>query len=109
MRQRESIRSQTPEFLKSHLDAFPGVELGADVEVEVEGFAWLALVLASVKVNDIVDVGAAAVDDPVVSVERLGIAQDGVEACAGGQFLGLAHEGNETRATTADGQVSPSI
>lgn len=84
--------SQTPEFFEPHLDAFPGVELGADVEVEVEGFAWLALVLAGVEINDIVDVGAAAVDDPVMAVKGLGIAQDGVEACAGSQLLGLTHE-----------------
>jgi hypothetical protein len=108
MKDRKS-KSQTPVFFESHLDAFPGVEFGADVEVEVEGFAWLALVLAGVKVDDIVDVGAAAVDDPVVSVEGLGVAQDGVEACSGSQCLGLAHEGNETGTTASGRQVSSSM
>jgi hypothetical protein len=109
MKKREESKSQTPVFFKSHLDAFPGVELGADVEVEVEGFAWLALVLAGVKVDDIVDVSAAAVDDPVVSVKGLRVAQDGVEACSGSQCLGLAHEGNETRTATSGKQLSSSV
>jgi hypothetical protein len=87
---RKESKSQTPVLFESHLDAFPGVEFGADVEVEVEGFAWLALVLAGVKVDDIVDVGAAAIDDPVVSVEGLGV-------------------GNETRTATSEVQVSSNM
>ena len=84
--------SQSPELFNSHLDSLPAVELWAYVKVEVERPARLALILAGVEVDDIVNVGAATVDNPVVSVEGLGVAQDRVEACSRSQFLGLAHE-----------------
>ena len=86
---------QTHDVAGSHLPTLERVQLGSNVEVEVEGLAGLALVLAGVKVDDIVDLGAAAVNDPVVAVERLGVAQEVVDARSRRQGAGVTTEGYE--------------
>lgn len=90
-----------PESHHARLDSFPAVQLGTHVEVKVETLAGLALVLARVKVNDVLDLGSAAVDDPVVAVKGRLVAEEGVEASSWGQFLRVAAERDELGATAA--------
>jgi hypothetical protein len=54
----------------SQFDAFPAVQLGPDVQVEVQALAHQTLAFARVEVNHVVHVSSASVNDPVVAVER---------------------------------------
>jgi hypothetical protein len=65
-----------PEVLRAHADALPAVERRADVEVE-RGHAR-ERAAARVEVDHIAHARAAAVDDPVVPVERRRVPVDGV-------------------------------
>jgi len=78
----------------TQFDTLPTVQLWSHVEVEIELFTGLALVLAGVEVNHVLDLGAAAIDDPVVAVERRLVAHQGVEAGAGRERRREAGEGS---------------
>lgn len=93
--ERRRNESHAKDMSHAHLDALQGVEFGADIKEEIESLAALALILAGVKVNDIFDASAAAVDDPVMAIKGLGISHQVVDACSGRQSGGIASEGDE--------------
>ena len=99
--QKKENESQTQDVAGPHLAPFERVQLWSHVEVEVERLAHLAFILAGVKVNDIVDPSAAAVNDPVVSVKGLGVAQDVVDARLWCQRLGVSAERDKLGATAS--------
>lgn len=84
-----------------HLPALECVQLWSDIEEEVESLSGLALVLAGVKVDDILDLGTAAVNDPVVTVKGLRVSEHGVYAGSRGQGGRVTSEGDELGASAS--------
>ena len=62
------------------LYTFPAVQFGPDIKVEVELLARSPLVLARVKVNNVFDLCAASIDDPVMSIERRLVANQRIKS-----------------------------
>lgn len=77
-----------------HLHTLPRIQLRPHIEVETRPSSS-ATRPAGVKVNHVVDAGAAAVNDPVVAVEGRGVAEDGVYAGGGGHAFAFVGEGGE--------------
>lgn len=85
----------------THLPALESVQLGTNVEEEVEGLSCLAFVLASIKVNDVLDWCSASVDNPVVTVKRFSVAQKAVEPGSWGQGGRVTSKGDKFGSSTS--------
>lgn len=83
-----------------HLDALPRIQLRPHIEIETRP-ASSAARSARVKVDHVVDAGAAAVDDPVMAIKGRGVAEDGVEAGGWGHALAFVGKGGEFGAATS--------
>lgn len=86
-----------------HLPALERVQLRSDIKEEVESLPGLALVLAGVKVDDILDLSAAAVNNPVVTVKGLGVSENRIYASSWGQGGRVTSERDELGASTSVG------
>lgn len=82
-----------------HFPALERVQLWSDIEEEVESLSGLALVFAGVKVDDILDLGTTAVNDPVVTIKGLGVSENGVHASSWSQGGRVTSEGDELGAS----------
>lgn len=98
---REGQQSQTQNMASAHLPSLERVEFWSYIEVEAESLARLGVVLAGVKVNDIVDSGAASINDPVVAIERLCVSEDAVDARFGCEGVGITTERDEFGTTAS--------
>lgn len=96
-----SLSSRKPSpFQSPHLDAFPRIQLRPHIEIEARP-ASSAAGPTSIKVNHVVDAGAAAINDPVVAVKGRGVSEDGVDAGGWGHALAFVGEGGEFGAATS--------
>lgn len=82
-----------------HLHALPRIQLWPHIEIEAR--PRLAIGASSVEVDHVLNPRAAAVDDPVVSVERRRVAQDGVDTGRGRHAVHLVGEGFELGAAAS--------
>lgn len=89
----------------SHLHSLPRIQLRPHVEIEARSASG-ATRSAGVEIDHVVDTGAAAVDDPVMTVKRRGVAEDGVDAGGWGHALAFVSEGGEFGAATSVSIIS---
>ncbi len=83
----------------THLCAFPGIKLGPHIQVEAR--PGLAVGAAGVKVDNVVDPRAAAVDDPVVAVKRRHVAEDCIDSRLGRHAVVFVGKGFKLRSAAS--------
>ena len=93
-------RSQPQDVAGPHLPPFERVQFWPNIEIETESLSGPGVVLAGVKVDDIVDLGTTAINDPVVPVEWLGVSEQVVDAGFWSQSGRVSPERDEFRSAT---------
>lgn len=83
-----------------HLDSLQCIQLRPNIEIEARRSSRAAG-SPSVEIDDIVDAGAAAVDDPVVPVKGRRVAEDGIDAGGWGHAGAFVGEGGESGAVAS--------
>lgn len=101
-----SRASKPPKPLYPHLPPLETIQLGPDIEVKIQGLVFVSIISTGIKVNDIVDLGPAAIHNPVVSVEWWLIPHPGLPSCPRRQTGAQAIETRQLGSTAGLGATA---